>query len=164
MRQTQFFNDFISQNHNSSISNLEIVSELITGHELFKNKMIPEIEQHFLVLLSQADIYTLSSLTKCFKKFDVFRLNLMDHIEMEEKIVFPYLLGNGTYNSKETVEFFIEHHEDYETQLQQMIEEINAQLTHLSCLFPFRLLILKLNSFSLKLEDHGELEDVLFVI
>jgi len=164
MRQTQFFNDFISQNHNSSLSTIEIVSELITGHELFKNKMIPEIEQHFLVLLDQADIYTTPSLTKCFKQFDVFRLNLLDHIDMEEKIVFPYLLGVRSENSQEVVECFINNHEDYEIQLQQMIEEINAQLTHLSSLFPFRLLILKLNSFSLKLEDHGELEDVLFVI
>ncbi len=165
MKQNQFFNDFSSLNFKSIRSTAEIVGELIAGHAIFRDKLIPEIEQHFLVLLSQADDYSMPSLAKCFKQFDVFRTSLMEHIEMEEKIVFPYLLGNGTYKSKETVDFFIEHHEDYETQLQHMIASMSFELAHLSPLMSFRFLVHKMNTFSEKLEEHSETEDsLLFVL
>lgn len=163
MKQNQFLNDISSLNFKSLLSPAEMVDELIAGHAIFKDKMIPEIEQHFLVLLGQADYCSMPSLKKCFMQFDVFRTNLIDHIEMEEKIVFPYLLGNSLTNSKETVEYFIEHHEDYETQLQQMIASMSKELAHLSHLMSFRLLVHKMNTFSGKLEEHGEMEDVLFV-
>lgn len=165
MKQNQFFNEISSLNFKSLLSTAEIVEELIAGHTIFMDKLIPEIEQHFLVLLGQADDYSMPTLAKCFKQFDVFRTNLMEHIEMEEKIVFPYLLGRASHNSKETVEFFIEHHEDYETQLQQMIASMSSELAHLSPLMSFRFLVHKMNTFSGKLEEHSEMEDsLLFVL
>jgi iron-sulfur cluster repair protein YtfE (RIC family) len=81
---------------------------------------------------------------------------------MEEQFIFPFLAGKSLPSEKEAVIHFIEHHEDFEQQLQALVTELVNELSELNHLMAFRMLALRLHRFNEKLLEHALLEESLF--
>lgn len=145
-----------------NLSRKELVSELRKGHSEFLNKIIPEIEQHFMILPTKIDRMNHRILNDCFKRFNDFRNELTKHIRFEETYVFPYLVGQSIESSSEKVDDFINMHENHEEQLKEIIQVINQKLIQLNYLMSYRILLIKLTYLLEKLEIHGEIEETLF--
>jgi iron-sulfur cluster repair protein YtfE (RIC family) len=140
---------------------ISVISELRNTHKELLNKYIPEIEQHFLQLLRIGLKNELLVTTACFTKFHDMRTKLTDHIEMEESIVFPAILI-GSVRENRAIYEFLQHHEDHEVKLKELIMDIGNVLSNLNHLMVYRQLILKMRSFHDRLSQHGEIEDLLF--
>lgn len=145
-----------------NLSRKELVSELRKGHSEFLNKIIPEIEQYFMILPTKIDKMNHRILNVCFKRFNDFRNELTKHIHFEEVYVFPYLMEVSIDCSIKKVVDFVKNHENHEEQLKEVIQEINQKLMQLNYLMSYRILLIKLTYLLEKLEIHGEMEETLF--
>ena len=65
-----------------------LVDFLEKSHQRFLNFSIPKIEQNFLMLIKYFE--NNNELNILFKLFLKFQVNLKQHIELEEKTIFPY--------------------------------------------------------------------------
>jgi iron-sulfur cluster repair protein YtfE (RIC family) len=138
------------------------IRELKEAHVFFLEKIIPEIELHFLTVAQQCTLSEKVRIQAYLIKFYSFTRALSDHILMEEQFIFPFLAGKSLPSEKEAVIHFIEHHEDFEQQLQALVTELVNELSELNHLMAFRMLALKLHRFNEKLLEHALLEESLF--
>lgn len=145
-----------------SLTRQELVTELRNGHKEFLDKIIPEIEHHFIIIPTKIDKISHRVLNDCFKRFNDFRNELTKHIRFEETYVFPFLMGQSIESSSEKVDDFINNHENHEEQLKEIIQVINQKLIQLNYLMSYRILLIKLTYLLEKLEIHGEMEEQLF--
>jgi iron-sulfur cluster repair protein YtfE (RIC family) len=155
-----------TQTHNSTYhlhsKEKASLTELKEAHIFFLEKIIPEIELHFLLVTEQCSTIDKKLVASYALKFKQFSNTLHDHILMEEKYIFPYLEGKSMPSEKEVILNFLEHHDDFEKQLQYFVEELVARLSKLKDLMAYRMLALKLNRLNEKLIEHSLLEESLF--
>jgi len=149
-------------NKYSTFSTIEVVTELKKGHDEFIEKMIPEIEHHFMILPSKIEKMNHMVLAVCFKKFIDFRNELTKHIDFEEKFVFPYLVDGVINNLSECILTFVESHENHEEHLKELIHDITQNLMQLNYLMSYRVLLIKLTNLLERLEFHAQQEHYLF--
>jgi len=138
------------------------LTELKEAHVFFLEKIIPEIELHFLLVSQQCSSINKKLVESYLLKFKQFSETLHDHILMEEQYVFPYLEGKSMPAEKEVILNFLTHHDDFEKQLHYFVEELVASLSNLEDLLAYRMLALKLNRLNEKLTDHSIIEENLF--
>lgn len=131
------------------------IGMLRRDHSLILGKCIPEIESHFEHLLGAGTIAETLALAIAWKWFGDFRLRLRDHFEMEEKIVFPYLLKKSMPANAESAIAFMHEHDNYEEQLQEYVEAIEKGLSPLKNDLAFSVLLQKLKHLREQLYFHG---------
>ena len=66
----------------------DIIEFLEFSHQRFINESIPKIEQNFLLLIKYFEGN--NELSTLFKLFLKFQVDFINHIEIEEKTIFPY--------------------------------------------------------------------------
>ena len=155
---TQTFNSTFQLVSKKKVS----LTELKEAHIFFLEKIIPEIELHFLLVSQQCSSIDKKLVESYLIKFKQFSATLRDHILMEEQYVFPFLEGKSMPTEKEVILNFLAHHDDFEKQLQYFVEELVARLSTLEDLMAYRILALKLNRLNEKLIEHSLLEECLF--
>ena len=138
------------------------LTELKEAHVFFLEKIIPEIELHFLLVSQQCSPIDKKMVESYLLKFKQFSVTLHDHILMEELYVFPFLEGKSMPAVKEVILNFLAHHDDFEKQFHYFVEELVASLSNLEDLMAFRMLALKLNRLNEKLIEHSIIEENLF--
>lgn len=134
-------------------------AELIKQHQLFTEKLIPEIELHLIELTANCQHQDRLVLLMCLKWMSDFGKELREHIQFEEEHIFSKKV-NASF-TEETLNF-IHHHEDYELKLQKYLNQIKNSLSHLTADMSFRILILKLELLHEAMMAHAELEHNLF--
>jgi len=139
-----------------------LISDLRASHQLFIEKLLPEIEHHLLLIYHELDLFQALVWKAASLRFMTLRLRLTQHIQTEENLVFPYLLGQLPKEKEDTAKAFMHHHEQLEEQLLLLIQLIQNDFKSLESLMPFRILNGKLNLFSSMLLQHAEEEDMLF--
>jgi iron-sulfur cluster repair protein YtfE (RIC family) len=152
----------LSFSDNSDVSNNKTIQTLIEQHRLFVEKLIPEIELHLIELTANCYHSNRLTLLVCLKWLSNFGKNLKQHIEYEEAHVFP-ALAKHSESLSEKASSFIEHHDDFELQLQNYLTQIKNSLTHLSSEMSFRILLLKLEMLHEAMLEHAELEKSIMV-
>ncbi|HRE73841.1 MAG TPA: hypothetical protein PK637_15020 [Flavobacteriales bacterium] len=137
------------------------VLQLKYDHREILEKHIPEIESHFLNLIHSGVLQQSVAIVVAWKWFADFSEKLRDHFEMEDRFVFPYLLGKGTPCASESALEFMRNHCSFEEQLQEYILVMCKTLRPLESDMAYRMLIHKLERLEAVLVEHGEAEDLL---
>jgi iron-sulfur cluster repair protein YtfE (RIC family) len=129
-------------------------------HVLILDKLLPEIDMHFSAVLKCKSAYD-HTLKEAHASFCQFSELLRDHIYMEDYIVFPELVLEEK-PMVFAIRDFVEHHDDFELMIHELLRNISESLKPLQELLPFRILLLKMARLELLLAEHNELEDLLF--
>jgi iron-sulfur cluster repair protein YtfE (RIC family) len=137
------------------------VAQLKGDHKEILEKHIPEIEAHFLSLINAGSLRESLAIVVAWKWFADFSEKLRDHFEMEDRFVFPYLLGKGTPCANASALEFMRNHCSFEEQLREYILVMCKTLRPLESEMAYRMLIRKLERLEEVLLEHGEAEDVL---
>jgi len=137
-------------------------------HLLYTNKVLEEIS---------ASIEELSKSDKKFEKlqtslqlfFDKFRADLEEHIQEEEKHLFPYI--DTLIDSKELpkpgfdlerkiqlIDFLLHHDDSHEEDLKKLTLALN-KTSSFDDSFAFRMLVNRLSLFELDLRIHAKMEE-----
>ena len=148
-----------------------ILRHLRDSHQLFLNKLLPEIEQSCYQIRRKyrEDFpiqFVLSNL------FLGFKLKLEEHIQLEESTLFPYIdqllevikVGPNYGNVKEvlntySVNHFLDEHDDVETALEEIRKLIVTHSSSLSHCLPFKMFLNQLKRFEKELHMHSWLEE-----
>jgi hypothetical protein len=149
-------------NCNVVANKYSLISDLRASHQLFIEKLLPEIEHHLFLIYDQLQPLKALVWNAASKRFMTLRLRLTQHIQTEETLVFPFLLGQLSAEKAITAKAFMLHHEQLEEQLLLLIELIQNDFKSLETLMPYRILSEKLNLFAAMLLQHAEEEDMLF--
>ena len=150
-----------------------ILDYLVKTHRYYLNKRLPEIEQQLTQLSSSPGELseTLASVFSWLQK------NMEKHFRIEEKSLFPYIEAlekvknneNRLIDLKETykdftVQRFIEtHHDEVENKISEIKKYIVRSLSTMEELFPYRILLLKLDQLEKDLRLHAQVEDDVLV-
>jgi iron-sulfur cluster repair protein YtfE (RIC family) len=140
------------------------IDSLIAVHRLFREKYIPEIEQHFLSLHDEVS-FQATLLHLSYHQFIQVKNDLIRHFEEEEQFVFPlvkeYENGNITELSDHVYRFLNEHHVA-EGEVQVILQLLQCQIDQLGDFLPYRMLIHKLNALQQLVRVHSEQEEMVF--
>jgi iron-sulfur cluster repair protein YtfE (RIC family) len=153
---------------------VEVLIDFLKGsHQIFTNKSIPKIEQSFLMLVKYFDEN--NELNTLFKLFLKFQVDFKQHIEIEEKTIFPYseVLHKASLSksvkaillihfSKYSIADFVSSHENNECYLTEIIFLLNQQET-LKSHPVYNILLKQICQFDNELKTHGWLEDNVLV-
>ncbi len=150
-----------------------ILSYLTKMHRYYLNKRLPEIEQQLVQLSSTPGELpeTLASVFSWLQK------NMEKHFRIEEQSLFPYIkelekVRNGKENFSSlrmkykdfSVQRFIEsHHDEVENKLSEIKKYIVRSLSSMDQLFPYRILLLRLDELEKNLRLHAQIEDEVLV-
>lgn len=150
-----------------------IVDYLTKTHRYYLNKRLPEIEQQLTQLstLPGELSTTLASVLSWLQK------NMEKHFRVEEQSLFPYIETLEKAKNKEismekikatfkdfTVQRFIEtHHDEVENKLAEIKKYIVRCLSTMDELFPYKVLLLKLDALEKDLRLHARVEDEVLV-
>lgn len=159
-------NPFLSDTENNPVMAddfdvVSVIEQLRREHGIIASKTIPETESLFLSLFHASTLQESLSLLIAWKWFSDFSEKIRTHFEMEERFVFPFLLGKADAVHNEAVMDFIRHHHSFEEQLREYIVIIQKSLNDLRQDLAFRMLIHKLERLEQDLLSHGETEHVL---
>jgi len=142
-------------------NNQQVLIERIKHqHRLILDKLLPEIDLHFTAVSKQKSPFD-ETLLEAHKAFCKFSELLTDHIYMEDHIVFPELVLEEK-PMVSAIRDFVEHHDNFEALIQELLNHASASLKPLQELLPFRILLLKMERLKVLLAEHNELEDLLF--
>jgi regulator of cell morphogenesis and NO signaling len=150
-----------------------ILTYLRNSHRYYLSKRLPEIEQ----TLEQLSLQNLDIPQYINPFFAWMRQNMEKHFRIEEQSLFPYIesleLLQLKRNSVEslrttfkefTVKHFIESHDDeIENQLSEVKKQIVRSFSSVDELFPYRVLIHKLDLLEKELRLHARVEDEVLV-
>lgn len=150
-----------------------IIDYLTKSHVIYLNKRLPEIEQHLTQLSSLPGELseTLASVFSWLQK------NMEKHFRIEEQSLFPYIedlykVKNNQLSVDElktkykdfSVNRFIEtHHDEVENKLSEIKKYIVRSLSTMEQLFPYRVLLQKLDDLEKDLRLHAQVEDEILV-
>lgn len=150
-----------------------ILTYLTNSHRYYLSKRLPEIEQTLEQLIAQ----NLPVPDYLNSVFAWVRQNMEKHFRVEEQSLFPYieLLEKIQLNTidpqrlKElyknfSIERFIASHDDeIENQLSEVKKQIVRSFSSVEALFPYRVLIHKLDLLEKDLRLHARVEDEVLV-
>lgn len=152
-----------------------IIDYLRRTHHLYLTKKLPEIEQSINHLVYGYQYYQ-PYLVAVQALFARYRQNLVEHIEVEEKQFFPHALylydrsyRGGCINKlhkklrKYSVNDFLHHHDDTETELSMIMETINKYRPSQMEESLYRLLKSQITAFVHDLYIHAMIEDEVLV-
>lgn len=145
----------------SEIDKEQYVLQLKNDHRYLLEKVIPEIEAHFISLMNASTLEHSLVMIVAWKWFADFSEKLRHHFEMEDRLVFPYLLGKGTPAANESAISFIQNHSSFEEQLNEYILVIQKNLRSFEQDMAYRILLRKLQSLENDLLAHGAAEAIL---
>ena len=150
-----------------------LVDFLKTSHKRFLNQSIPNIEQNFLLLSKYYDQN--NELKTIFNLFLKFQVDFVEHIQIEEKTVFPYAntlyqasVGNSIeavvliHLSQYSIADFSNGHENNECYLTEIIFLMNRQ-EELKNHSIFNILMKQLCQLDNEIKTHGWVEDNVLV-
>ncbi len=126
------YNGFHNVEINLDIKDIEtIIKFLRSSHHYYKNEKYPEIKELIELLIKKNDSKEIKLIEKFF---DEYFEEVIEHLNYEEKIAFPYfcelIQSHKTNNTKNifSVEEYKEHHTDIEFKL---LELKNLLLRHI---------------------------------
>ena len=140
------------------------IDSLTAVHRLFREKYIPEIEQHFLSLHDEVSFHT-TFLQLSYHQFIQVKNELFSHFEEEEQFIFPLLVEyeNGNLiEFSDNVDRFLNEHHVAEGEVQVILQLLQCQIDQLGEFLPYRMLIHKLNALQQLISLHSEQEDMVF--
>ena len=142
-----------------------IIDYLVKTHRFYIETQLPEIEQAILNIYHQ--IPENNTIPFLITFFNWIKNNLLFHISKEETQLFPYIeaLENNTLDQgKFSIIDFTENHSD---EVEVYINEIKKQIINSkksSCeLFPYNVLLRKLDSFEKDLRIHARIEEEVLI-
>lgn len=150
-----------------------IVDFLKRSHQRFTNESIPKIEQNFLLLIKNyEDDNRLRTLFNLFLKFEI---KLKQHIQIEEKTLFPYTetlyrasIGNSLpallliHFGKYSVQDFADSHKNSECYLTEIIYLLGQQI-ELKNHPIYNILLSQMNLLNSEIKTHAWIEDNVLV-
>jgi regulator of cell morphogenesis and NO signaling len=150
-----------------------LIDFLKTSHQRFLNQSIPKIEQNFLILVKF--FHEHNDLKTIFNLFLKFQLDFKQHLEIEEKTIFPYaeVLHKASLSrsmeavllihfSKYSIADFASSHEKNECYLTEIIFLLNQHMPLKSHPI-YNILLQQICQFDNELKTHGWLEDNVLV-
>ena len=141
-------------------SQTSLIDRIKEQHRLILDKLLPEIDMHFAAVSKQKSPFD-EALTEAHEAFSKFSELLIDHIYMEDYIVFPELVLEEK-PLVSAIRDFVTQHDDFEAMLHELLLSASESLKPLQELLPFRILLLKMARLELLLAEHNVLEDLLF--
>ena len=147
-----------------------LVDYLKRSHRYYISKRFPEIEQTIVNIKSQEPTLLVSFLDRFLHQY---KEDLINHFEIEEKILFPYALKLYNYyhfedernkqflvDNMNLVKNFLDDHKEDKSELKKLEESISKyktrKLRHLSY---FEILLEQLKNFHIDLKIHSQIED-----
>ncbi len=138
-----------------------IIETIREQHGLICEKLLPEIDMHFSLVLDATDQNAGLTLVVFADEFATVAQWIRDHVYIEETLVLP-LLSSGNFSHKHPMQEFIQKHDAFEEKIIDVLTDIQMNLSVLQELMQYRILILKLEKLVAVLEKHAELEAYLF--
>lgn len=153
----------------------ELTDYLRRSHRFYLEKKLPEMEQTALQIaqhFNQSD-ELLSYLCLFFVEY---KKNMVDHIGMEETVLFPYI--NRLLNAHDltadiftlqhilqsfSAKQFLEEHSDIESGLHEVRRVISGYQPKGQMPFPFKVFLNQLHSFEAELNRHAIIEDEILI-
>lgn len=153
----------------------EILNYLKLSHRFYLHKKLPEIEQTILHLFNDySDTHQLLMLMCHY--FNEFKKKLVDHIQFEEKTLFPYIqklveLENSSATRVKvdsvlnsfSAKTFHEQHTDIEADLQVVLKTILNCTKSEKTPLPYRVFLSQLHHFEIDLCKHAMIEDTILM-
>lgn len=146
-----------------AMNKFQLINDLKETHKLLLNKLLPEIEQHLIVVFNELQAPYSGIWKVASSRFFGLCSRLEQHIQTEESLVFPHLLNELPEEKQDLAEAFMRSHEQLEEQLLLLIELLQNDFRVAQHLLSYRVLNEKLNYLAEILSQHGEEEDLLFV-
>jgi len=135
-----------------------IIDFLCQNHNMYLNKLIPEIEQQFLRILQMAPQHQSMTL-KLFALFRSFEQELKEHIIFEEKAMFPVMRTSWSGATQQNTNIFGHTHQQHDEEVFEILEALVKESDNLGHLMPFRMLLEKLKVLHSELRLHAAIED-----
>lgn len=153
----------------------ELTDYLRRSHRFYLEKKLPEMEQTALQI-AQRFSHSDELLSYLCLFFVEYKKNMVDHIGMEESVLFPYITNllmaedlltdanalKGVLRSFSAKQF-LEQHTDNESELQEVRKVISGYLPKGSIPFPFKIFLNQLHSFEAELNRHAIIEDEILI-
>lgn len=152
----------------------EILNYLQATHRYYLTKKLPEIEQSLVHIFSKygQSHQLLASLAYFFNDY---KTNLIEHIRLEERELFPYIhklieaskvLPEGEKLNVDTnfrIKKFIEAHSPIEDELQEVSQLIRRYSGEESMPLPYKIFLNQVEFLELELRKHAIIEDHVLV-
>lgn len=152
----------------------EILNYLQATHRYYLTKKLPEIEQSLVHIFSKygQSHQLLASLAYFFNDY---KTNLIEHIRLEERELFPYIhklieaskvLPEGEKLNVDTnfrIKKFIEAHSPIEDELQEVSQLIRRYSGDESMPLPYKIFLNQVEFLELELRKHAIIEDHVLV-
>jgi regulator of cell morphogenesis and NO signaling len=146
-----------------------IIDYLKKTHTYYLDKKIPEIELSFTTL-SRDYAYSHPQLLVLAKLFMEYKKELVEHIDYEEYVLFPYILEltkvkeqgkslTGFGLDKYSIAHFNEEHHHEEEILTKIRETIEARFKNIKTPLPFRIFLNQIAALENDLLTHSRIED-----
>ncbi len=153
----------------------EILNYLQLTHQFYLNKKLPEIEQSLLHIFSKyGQSHQLLASLAIF--FNNYKNKLVEHIKMEEKLLFPYIrkmivaakaspicIESLHLDTNFSIEEFISNHSAIEDELQEVSEIIKKYSDSSEIPLPYKIFLNQVEIFELELRKHAIIEDHVLV-
>lgn len=153
----------------------DILTYLQLTHNYYLNKKLPEIEQSLLHIFSKyGQSHQLLASLAIF--FNNYKNKLVEHIKMEEKLLFPYIrkiivaskaspvcVESLHLETKFSIEDFIANHSAIEDELQEVSEIIKQYSDSKEIPLPYKIFLNQVEIFELELRKHAIVEDHVLV-
>ncbi len=145
----------------------QVMHYLQASHKLYISKTLPEIEQSMAHIQRRYDDALLNALVLFF---NAYKVDFLEHIRMEERILFPYLkkldqAAKGLMGQEE-VKQLLEHspltnldHDAIEDELQKVSEIIHLYGEEGDIPLPFKVFLNQVEIFEMDLRKHALIED-----
>lgn len=145
----------------------QVMHYLQASHKLYVSKTLPEIEQSMAHIQRRHDDALLNALVLFFNSY---KNDFLEHIRMEERVLFPYLkkLDSACKNSleKDQVRALLEQspldhleHDAIEDELQKVSEIIHLYANDGDVPLPFKVFLNQVEIFEMDLRKHALIED-----
>ena len=152
----------------------EILSYLQATHRYYLTKKLPEIEQSLVHIFSKygQSHQLLASLAYFFNDY---KINLIEHIRLEERELFPYIRKlidaskdpsvdkKAVLNPNFNINKFIEAHSPIEDELEEVSQLIRRYSGNESMPLPYKIFLNQVEFLELELRKHAIIEDHVLV-
>jgi len=148
----------------------EILSYLQATHRYYLTKKLPEIEQSLVHIFSKyGQSHQLLASLAFF--FNDYKAKLIEHIQMEERTLFPYIqklieASKGETilaKSKFSINQFIDSHSCIEDELQEVSQLIHRYSGSDAVPLPYKIFLNQVEIFEIELRKHAIIEDHVLV-
>ncbi len=154
-----------------------IIDYLYKAHNFYMKVKVPEIKSLIEELLNSSDTETRKPILLIQKFFDEYALQLKEHIQREEKLIYPYILQlEKVYESKDSAEiakfksqytFIIDEyardHEDIEEKLYDIKSIIIKYITTTKNQVKYYKILGQLAHLEDDINDHSEMENKVLI-